>query len=272
VRRSTRSAPDPRRQPHAARRSRRAASSTAPRLCRVSNVMLVCPTCKLPTRVGYTTKDVKARRSRFASASETAAARRSTGNGCAETYSRVSRQRYNESSQQLQESSGCVDHAIAVRRQDHASTWASARARPTRADRCRARRLTIIAGSAHRCARPQVDRAVQDPAGDAIGVKVTARHRMWEFLDRLSSDRAAAHPHFRGLNPDSSTPRQLSLGISRADHLFPRSTRQHHQIRGLRRRDHDDRRTTMRPARAYGAGHAVRGGRREQIVQRSRWS
>jgi len=25
----------------------------------VSNVMLVCPTCKLPTRVGYTTKDVK---------------------------------------------------------------------------------------------------------------------------------------------------------------------------------------------------------------------
>jgi len=25
----------------------------------VSNVMLVCPTCKLPTRVGYVTKDVK---------------------------------------------------------------------------------------------------------------------------------------------------------------------------------------------------------------------
>jgi large subunit ribosomal protein L24 len=25
----------------------------------VSNVMLVCPTCKLPTRVGYATKDVK---------------------------------------------------------------------------------------------------------------------------------------------------------------------------------------------------------------------
>src|SRR3954463_2436784 len=25
----------------------------------VSNVMLVCPTCKLPTRIGYTTKDVK---------------------------------------------------------------------------------------------------------------------------------------------------------------------------------------------------------------------
>ncbi len=25
----------------------------------VSNVMLVCPTCKLPTRVGYRTKDVK---------------------------------------------------------------------------------------------------------------------------------------------------------------------------------------------------------------------
>ena len=25
----------------------------------ISNVMLVCPTCKLPTRVGYTTKDVK---------------------------------------------------------------------------------------------------------------------------------------------------------------------------------------------------------------------
>ena len=24
-----------------------------------SNVMLVCPTCKLPTRVGYTTKEVK---------------------------------------------------------------------------------------------------------------------------------------------------------------------------------------------------------------------
>ena len=25
----------------------------------VSNVMLVCPTCKLPTRVGYVTKEVK---------------------------------------------------------------------------------------------------------------------------------------------------------------------------------------------------------------------
>src|SRR2546423_13811087 len=25
----------------------------------VSNVMLVCPTCQLPTRVGYTTKEVK---------------------------------------------------------------------------------------------------------------------------------------------------------------------------------------------------------------------
>jgi large subunit ribosomal protein L24 len=25
----------------------------------VSNVMVVCPTCKLPTRIGYTTKDVK---------------------------------------------------------------------------------------------------------------------------------------------------------------------------------------------------------------------
>src|SRR4051794_1822266 len=25
----------------------------------VSNVMLVCPTCKLPTRIGYTTKEVK---------------------------------------------------------------------------------------------------------------------------------------------------------------------------------------------------------------------
>ena len=25
----------------------------------ISNVMLVCPTCKLPTRVGYTTKEIK---------------------------------------------------------------------------------------------------------------------------------------------------------------------------------------------------------------------
>ncbi len=25
----------------------------------VSNVMVVCPTCKLPTRVGYTTKEIK---------------------------------------------------------------------------------------------------------------------------------------------------------------------------------------------------------------------
>jgi ribosomal protein L24 len=28
----------------------------------VSNVMLVCPTCKLPTRVGYVFKDVKGER------------------------------------------------------------------------------------------------------------------------------------------------------------------------------------------------------------------
>ena len=25
----------------------------------ISNVMLVCPTCKMPTRVGYSTKEVK---------------------------------------------------------------------------------------------------------------------------------------------------------------------------------------------------------------------
>jgi len=31
----------------------------------VSNVMLVCPTCKLPTRVGYTTKEVKCETVKF---------------------------------------------------------------------------------------------------------------------------------------------------------------------------------------------------------------
>ena len=47
----------------------------------VGNVMVVCPTCKLPTRVGYRTKEVKGETSRCASASARAAARRSIADG-----------------------------------------------------------------------------------------------------------------------------------------------------------------------------------------------
>ena len=53
-------APDPRRlAAWAARRCRPAASSTMPRPSRSTNVMLVCPTCKLPTRIGYRFKEIK---------------------------------------------------------------------------------------------------------------------------------------------------------------------------------------------------------------------
>ena len=60
ARRSTRSrARSATRAAWAARRSRPAGSSTLPAPVSTSNVMLVCPTCKLPTRVGYRFKEAK---------------------------------------------------------------------------------------------------------------------------------------------------------------------------------------------------------------------
>ena len=53
-------APDPRREPHGRHADRAGRpSSSSRRRSSVSNVMLVCPTCKLPTRVGYRFKDGK---------------------------------------------------------------------------------------------------------------------------------------------------------------------------------------------------------------------
>ena len=57
-----------------------------PRRCPVSNVMLVCPVCNRPTRVGIEIRETKGEQHRrCASASAPTAARRSTGNGDATT-------------------------------------------------------------------------------------------------------------------------------------------------------------------------------------------
>ena len=47
----------------------------------VSNVMIVCPACNRPTRIGVEFKEDKGRKVRSACAAAPTATRRSTGNG-----------------------------------------------------------------------------------------------------------------------------------------------------------------------------------------------
>ena len=136
------------------------------------NVMVVCPVCKLPTRVGYSTrKDDKGETSRSASASARAAARRSTGDGRpTETYVPRLKQRYNDELRGRAQGRARrrLDHAGAADHEDHAQ-----HGRRRGEDRREGARRGDRGADDHRrparadAPRPQVDRAVQDPRGDA---------------------------------------------------------------------------------------------------------
>ena len=126
-------------------------SSSLPSAVAVSNVMLVCPTCKLPTRVGYRFKEGKdgdrqgarlqARRLRPGDRQVMAATETYTPAPQAALQRRAPRR---SCSEQLELA---VDHAVADGRRRSRSTWASARARPTRSRSTRPlEELTIIAG------------------------------------------------------------------------------------------------------------------------------
>ena len=194
----------------------------------VSNVMLVCPVCKLPTRVGYTIKEIKGGgRSRCASASARAAARRST-DGAADrqtTYVPRLKQRYNdELREQLKEQLG-LSSIMQVPRITKITLNMGVGEAKTDAKVLDAaiEELTIIAGQ-----RAQLRRARKSVAqfkireGMPIGARVTLRgDRMWEFLDRLISIALPRIRDFRGLNPSSFDGRgNYSLGL-REQIIFP---------------------------------------------------
>ena len=136
----------------------------------VSNVMIVCPTCKLPTRIGYKTKDVKGetikvrvcKRARLRAGARLMA--------ITETYVPRLKQRYNEElREQLQEQLGLSSiMQVADGHEDHAQ-----HGRRRGEDRREGARRGDGRADDHRrparadAPRPQVGRAVQDPRGHA---------------------------------------------------------------------------------------------------------
>ena len=117
-----------------------------------------------------------------------------------------------------------LGHAGSEDREDHRSTWASAR--PSRTPKCsrpRSEQLATIAGQ-----QPSVRRARKSIAafklreGMPVGVAVTLRgERGYEFLDRLISIAIPRIRDFRGLNPRSFDGRgNYSMGV-REQIIFP---------------------------------------------------
>ena len=108
------------------------------------------------------------------------------------------------------------------------STWAWARPWPTRRSWTRrSADLTKITGQKPLiCKSRKAIASFKMREGLAIGCKVTLRGaRMYEFLDRLISDRDAAHPRLpRRLAARLRRPRQLHAWASRNRSFSPRSS------------------------------------------------
>ncbi len=102
----------------------------------VSNVMVVCPTCKQPTRIGLSLQGGEGRRA--GQGARLQARRLRPGDrpvsATAETYVPRLKARYNDEirARLKDELELDVDHAVADGRRRSRSTWASGRARPTR--------------------------------------------------------------------------------------------------------------------------------------------
>ena len=193
----------------------------------VSNVMLVCPTCKQPTRVGrHRSRTSRASRSACGSASATAAARRSTdGDRDRDESPPRLKQRYEEELRSALQEELALGSVMQVPRISKITLNMGVGEAKTDAKALDAaiEELTTIAGQ-----RAQVRKARKSIAsfklreGMSVGARVTLRGaRMYEFLDRLVSIALPRIRDFRGLSPDSFDGRgNYSLGI-KEQIIFP---------------------------------------------------
>ena len=191
---------------------------------------VVCPTCKLPTRVGYTFKEIKGGdASRCASASATAAARSSTDGRLPRRTCRASSSATTTSSAGSCKEQFELSSIMQVPRITKITLNMGVGEAKTDAKVLDAamEELTIIAGQ-----RAQLRRARKSVAqfkireGMPIGARVTLRgDRMWEFLDRLISIALPRIRDFRGPQPELvRRPRQLLARASASRSSSPRST------------------------------------------------
>ena len=190
----------------------------------VSNVMLVCPVCKLPTRVGMKVKEIKGETGARA---RLQARRLRPGSGqvmATATYSPRLKDRYSELRPQLQEELGLKSIMQVPEIEKITLNMGVGDAKTdAKALDSAIEELSIIAAQ-----RAQVRKARKSIAsfklreGMAVGAKVTLRGaRMYEFLDRLVSVALPRIRDFRGLNPGSFDGRgNYSLGV-REQIIFP---------------------------------------------------
>ena len=210
--------------------------------------MVVCPTCKLPTRVGHRTEEIKdkhrpdprlqARGLRPGDRPLMAAT---------ETYVPRLKQRYErELRHELKEQLG-LSSIMQVPKISKITLNMGVGEAKTDAKVLDAaiEELTIDRRAARPGPpRPQVDRAVQAPRGDAGRRARDPARRPHVGVPRPAGlDRAAAHPRLPRAQPGVvRRPRQLLARRPRADHLpRDRLRRRQHDPRP-RRRDHDHRR------------------------------
>ena len=194
----------------------------------VSNVMVVCPVCGNPTRVGTRGEGSEGRdraRSRLQARGLRPGDRPVSAAPTAETYVPRLKERYeSEIRPQLQEELG-VSTPMDVPRVTKVTLNMGVGEAKTDAKALDAAidELTIIAGQ-----RAQVRRATKSIAsfklreGMPVGARVTLRGaRMYEFLDRLASIALPRIRDFRGLDPGSFDGRgNYSIGI-REQIIFP---------------------------------------------------
>ena len=192
----------------------------------VSKVMVVCPSCNLPTRVGHTFREIKVSRSRSASAGARAAEVSSTGephrnNG----YDAAAEGALREGAQARLKDELGLSSVMQVPRVTKITlnmgvgdAKTEAKALDSAMDE-----LSTIAGqhAQMRRARKSIA-AFKLREGMPIGARVTLRGaRMYEFLDRLVSIALPRIRDFRGLDPGSFDGRgNYSLGI-REQIIFP---------------------------------------------------
>ena len=192
----------------------------------VSNVMLVCPTCNRPTRVGMTTKEIKGREVRVA---RLQAGRLPPGDrqvsAVRDGYKPRLKERYDDELRARLKDELGVSTVMQVPRVSKITLNMGVGEAKTDAKPLDSaiEELTTIAGQ-----RAQVRLARKSIAsfklreGMPVGARVTLRgDRMWEFLDRLVSIALPRIRDFRGLNPGSFDGRgNFSLGI-REQIIFP---------------------------------------------------
>ena len=191
----------------------------------VSNVMLVCPTCKQPTRVGEQGQGSQGRDGARARVQ----ARRLRGGdrrvSTTETYVPRLKQRYDDEIKPALREELEIPSVMSVPKVTKITLNMGVGDAKTDAKAMDAaiEELSTIAGQ-----RAQVRKARKSIAsfklreGMPVGARVTLRGaRMYEFLDRLVSIALPRIRDFRGLNPDSFDGRgNYSLGI-KEQIIFP---------------------------------------------------